>query len=104
MDLNNIFNEYFQEQNSKNLREILWDEEPVTFQEFLYSPEHMNFPPYSDRQMDIMDFMFGDDPKNIFERFYSHGVPATRKAEERARIEQQRVKKRALQEYLRDKK
>lgn len=44
------------------------------------------------------------NPKNIFERFYSHGVPATRKAEKRARIEQQRVKNRALQEYLRDKK
>ena len=44
------------------------------------------------------------NPKNIFERFYSHGVPATRKAEKLARIEQQRVKNRALQEYLRDKK
>ena len=71
MDLNNIFDEYFQEEKSKNSNEILWDEEPVTFQEFLYFPEHMNFPPYSDRQMDIMDFMFGDDPKKIFENEHS---------------------------------
>lgn len=71
MDLNNIFEEYFQEQKSKNSNEILWDEDPVTFKEFLYSSEHMNFPPYSERQMDIMDFMFGDDPKKIFENEHS---------------------------------
>ena len=71
MNLNNIFEDYFKEQNAKNSNEILWDEEPITFKEFLYSPEHMNFPPYSDRQMDIMDFMFGDDPKKIFENEHS---------------------------------
>ena len=71
MNLNNIFDEYFQEQKVQNSDEIIWDEDPVTFKDFLYSPEHMNFPPYSERQMDIMDFMFGDDPKNIFENEHS---------------------------------
>lgn len=71
MNLNNIFEEYFQEQNIQNSNEVMWDEEPITFSEFLYSPEHMNFPPYSERQMDIMDFMFGDDPKKIFENEHS---------------------------------
>lgn len=67
MNLENIFNDYFQEEKVKNSDEILWDEEPITFKEFVHSSDHMNFPSLSERQMDVFDFMFGDDPKKIFE-------------------------------------
>ena len=76
MDLNKIFDNYFQEQETQNSDEILWDEEPITFKEFLESSEHMNFPSYSDRQMDVMDFMFGDEPKKIFENEHSLAILA----------------------------
>ena len=76
MDLNKIFDNYFQEQEVKNSDETLWDEEPITFKEFLESSEHMNFPSYSDRQMDVMDFMFGDEPKKIFENEHSLAILA----------------------------
>lgn len=76
MNLNNIFDEYFKESDGSNPNEVLWDEEPITFKEFLESPEHMNFPSYSDRQMDVMDFMFGDEPKKIFENEHSLAILA----------------------------
>lgn len=76
MDLNKIFDDYLQNQDIKNSNEVVWDEEPITFKEFLYSAEHMNFPPYSDRQMDVMDFMFGEEPKKIFENEHSLAVMA----------------------------
>lgn len=67
MELNNIFEEYFKESDEQNPDEVIWEENPLTFKEFVHSPEHMNFPPLSERQMDVFDFMFGDDPKKIFE-------------------------------------
>lgn len=76
MNLENIFNDYFKDEKLINSNEVIWDEEPVTFSEFLKSPEHMNFPSYSERQMDIMDFMFGDDPKKIFENEHSLAILA----------------------------
>lgn len=74
-ELKNLFSTYLNEKTS-NIDEVIWDEEPITFKEFIRSPEHMNFPPYSDRQMDVMDFMFGDDPKKIFENEHSLAVLA----------------------------
>lgn len=74
-ELKNLFTDYFKE-TINNSDEVLWDEEPVTFKEFVHSPEHMNFPPYSDRQMDVMDFMFGDEPKKIFENEHSLAILA----------------------------
>ena len=67
MKLENIFEDYFKEDVQTNSNEVIWDEEPITFKEFVHSAEHMNFPPLSERQMDVFDFMFGDDPKKIFE-------------------------------------
>ena len=67
MDLNNIFEDYFKDDSDISLDETIWEEEPVTFKEFVQSPLHMNFPALSERQMDVFDFMFGDDPKKIFE-------------------------------------
>lgn len=67
MNLNNIFEDYFKDEQIKSSDEIIWEEDPVTFKEFVQSPLHMNFPPLSERQMDVFDFMFGDDPKLIFE-------------------------------------
>lgn len=76
MDLNSIFQDYFKEESDSNLDQISWDEEPITFKEFLESSDHMNFPPYSERQMDVMDFMFGDEPKKIFENEHSLSILA----------------------------
>ena len=76
MNLNNIFDEYFKESDEQNPDEIVWEEDPLTFKEFVYSSEHMNFPPYSERQMDVMDFMFGDEPKKIFENEHSLAILA----------------------------
>lgn len=67
MNLNNIFEDYFKDEQIKSSDEIIWEEDPITFKEFVQSPLHMNFPPLSERQMDVFDFMFGDDPKKIFE-------------------------------------
>lgn len=76
MNLNNIFDEYFKESDEQNPDEVIWEEEPITFKEFIRSPEHMNFPPYSERQLDVMDFMFGDEPKKIFENEHSLAILA----------------------------
>lgn len=76
MNLNNIFDEYFKESAKQNPDEVIWEEEPITFKEFIRSPEHMNFPPYSERQLDVMDFMFGDEPKKIFENEHSLAILA----------------------------
>ena len=46
----------------------LWTTEHIlTFKEFCMSPEHMNFPPLSERQLMVADYMFGDDPKKMFD-------------------------------------
>ena len=46
----------------------LWTEKHILdFRDFCASPEHMNFPPLSPRQARIAEYMFGDDPKKIFE-------------------------------------
>ena len=76
MDLNKLFDDYFEEQKEQKSDEVIWEEDPVTFKEFIASPEHMNFPPYSQRQLDVFDFMFGDEPKKIFENEHSLAVLA----------------------------
>lgn len=76
MNLNNIFDDYFKDEKIIDSNEVIWDEKPLTFKEFLYSSEHMNFPPYSERQMDVMDFMFGDEPEKIFENEHSLAILA----------------------------
>ncbi len=76
MDLNKLFDDYFEEQKEQNSDEVIWEEDPVTFKEFIASSEHMNFPPYSQRQLDVFDFMFGDEPKKIFENEHSLAVLA----------------------------
>ena len=45
----------------------VWKENPVTFREFVTSDEHMAFPPLSEKQEAPFDFMFGKDPKKIFD-------------------------------------
>jgi hypothetical protein len=40
---------------------------PVTFRDFVVLREHMNFPPLSERQIAPAEFLFGDDPKKIFD-------------------------------------
>jgi len=63
--LDNIFDDILNvKEESNNL--IEWEEEPVTFREFLTSKDHLDFPEYSDRQYEAITALFGDDPKNIF--------------------------------------
>lgn len=45
----------------------VWAEDPISFRDFVISKEHMNFPPLSERQYSPSDFMFGNDPKKIFD-------------------------------------
>jgi len=53
---------------------VVWDEEPMTFHNFITSPFHMDYPSYSDRQYSVADFMLGDDPKKIFDNINSTAV------------------------------
>ena len=39
----------------------------LTFSDFCSSADHMNFPPLSQRQKMVAEYMFGDDPKKIFD-------------------------------------
>lgn len=43
-----------------------FEEQPVSFKEFVESKEHMDFLPLSKRQLSVIDFMLGDDPDKIF--------------------------------------
>lgn len=65
--LSEIFDDYLKSETPLDENISVWEEEPVSFREFVSSPEHMNFPTLSERQMDVFDFMFGEDPKKIFE-------------------------------------
>jgi hypothetical protein len=49
------------------IKKYTWDEEPVTFRNFITAKDHMNFPSYSERQYQVADFMLGTNPKKIFE-------------------------------------
>ena len=63
--LDNIFkNILVAKEENDNL--IEWEEDPVTFREFLTSKEHLDFPEYSARQYDAIDALFGKEPKNTF--------------------------------------
>jgi hypothetical protein len=41
--------------------------EVLTFSQFCASPDHMNFPPLSDRQNRVAEYLFGEDPKKMFD-------------------------------------
>ena len=71
MQLNSIFEDYFKEESDVHTDEVIWEEDPIPFKEFVHSPLHMNFPPYSERQLDAMEFMFGEDGKTCFENEHS---------------------------------
>lgn len=44
-----------------------WDEQQVlTFAQFVTSPDHMNFPPLSPRQLMVSEYMFGERPSELF--------------------------------------
>jgi len=67
LGLNKIFEEAMKISSPINEEEkVVWEEDPVPFKEFLRSKEHMAFPAYSDRQMMIPDYLFGEDPKKMF--------------------------------------
>lgn len=61
------------EQSGKSIveaptEESLWAIQNVlTFKDFCASPDHMNFPPLTDRQTMPSEYMFGDDPKRMFD-------------------------------------
>lgn len=60
--LDSSFEEIFDDNSS-----TVWTEDPVTFKSFVENAEHMGFPPLSPRQYAVAEFMFGDDPKKIFD-------------------------------------
>lgn len=64
--LNNFFDENMKIHSEVKSDKVLWSEEPVTFRKFLRDRDHMNFPEYSDRQYMIPEYLFGDDPKEMF--------------------------------------
>ena len=39
----------------------------LTFSDFCESADHMNFPPLSIKQKELADYMFGDEPKKMFD-------------------------------------
>jgi hypothetical protein len=48
--------------------DAIWlTENPLSFSDFCESADHMNFPPLSERQKRVAEYMFGDDPKRIFD-------------------------------------
>lgn len=66
--LDRFFDNYLKEfKEEENLEQgVVWEEEPITFDEFVKSKEHMAFPPYSERQLEGMQYLFGLNPKNSF--------------------------------------
>ena len=63
-------------ENKEKIEEIKKKEETIsnwetskilTFKDFVSSPEHMNFPMISERQLAVAEYMFGDDPKKMFD-------------------------------------
>jgi len=55
--------------NQEDAREdAVWlSENMLTFSDFCSSADHMNFPPLSERQRRVAEYMFGNDPKRIFD-------------------------------------
>lgn len=54
----------------------VWTEKPVSFREFVESTDHMGFPPLSERQLGVTDFLFGDDVTKVFDNKNTLGVLA----------------------------
>lgn len=44
----------------------IWSEIPIPFSEFIVSQEHMNFDPFSERQISPVEFLLGDDTATMF--------------------------------------
>jgi hypothetical protein len=53
---------------------VVWDEKPVSFREFITSFDHMDFPSYSERQYQVVDFTLGNDPTAIFDNENSTAI------------------------------
>lgn len=63
-----IIESKIEESISQNQSLNIWETDKIlTFKDFVSSPEHMNFPLISERQLAVADFMFGDDPKKMFD-------------------------------------
>ena len=57
-------------------KDVEFVEQPVGFREFVESKDHMDFPPLSERQYMVFDFMIGDDPQTAFSNGNSLAVLA----------------------------
>jgi hypothetical protein len=57
---------FVEEQMIQQNKAIEFVEQPVGFREFIESKDHMDFPPLSERQYQLFDFMIGDDPQVAF--------------------------------------
>lgn len=73
--IDNLLNNFLEECKKEEVEDkVIWEEQPVTFKEFVTSKEHMNFPPYSERQLDGMNYLFGEEPKNSFDNGVSCAI------------------------------
>lgn len=74
--IDSLLNDFLNECKKKNDLDnnVVWEDNPVNFEEFITSPEHMNFPPYSERQFDGMNYLFGKEPKESFNNGVSLAV------------------------------
>lgn len=75
LNLESLFNSYLQ-QEQVNDNVPVWEEIPLSFKDFVSSPEHMNFPTYSQRQLDVMEFMFGTSYEDVFTNEHSLAILA----------------------------
>jgi len=57
-------------------KDIEFIEQPVGIREFVESKSHMDFPPLSERQYQVFEFMIGDDPQVAFSNGNSLAVLA----------------------------
>jgi len=67
--IDSISRKYIPEEKKQNEPDVIWENENelLTFEEFCVSSDHMNFSTLSARQLALPQFVFGIDPKKVFE-------------------------------------
>ena len=68
--------EFVNTQMNQQTTDVEFVEQPVGFKTFVESKDHMDFPPLSERQYMVFDFMIGDDPQTAFSNGNSLAVLA----------------------------
>lgn len=58
---------FVETQMNQRIGVVEFIEQPVHFRTFVESKDHMDFPPLSERQYSVFDYMIGDDPQKVFD-------------------------------------